>query len=71
MKEVYPVLERGLRERRLCRREVARTLGISPRGLYNKLSGVTGFTWEEALALRRAYFPGAELTELFRKEAAR
>lgn len=54
-----------MRREQITEAEVAALLGCCERTVYNKLTGVTDFTFDEAKKLRRALFPGMELEYLF------
>ena len=51
----------------VCKREVARLLGINYTTLQNKLSGVTDFTLTEAIRLKRILCIKDDLEDAFEK----
>lgn len=63
----YPVLIGEMAKRKIKKADIARTLGICDKALYNKLQGIVSFTLEEALLLRGTYFPDMAVEELFTK----
>jgi len=61
----YPELVGEMAKRQLTRTEVAKSIGISTRALYAKLSGETDFTLSEASAIRNQFFPDMSQESLF------
>lgn len=61
----FPELVGEMAKRRLTRSEIAKSLGISTRALYSKISGKTDFTLSEANAIHSAFFPDIEKDILF------
>lgn len=61
----FPELVGEMAKRRLTRTEVAKSLGISTRALYSKISGETDFTLSEANAIHAVFFPDMEKDILF------
>ena len=62
---IFPALRAEMARRGLKTADVAKALGISHKAAYNRISGVTGFMWSEALVVRNKYFPGMTLHELY------
>ena len=54
---VYPVLIGEIAKRGIKKTAIASRLGISNRCLYNKLCGVSSFTWEEICIITDCFFP--------------
>lgn len=66
-KVIYPELEAQLAKRGCYKMELAKLLGIMPRTLRNKLSGISHFTVEEAVWIQENWFSDKTVNELFRK----
>ncbi|MDE6708360.1 MAG: hypothetical protein K2K06_10045 [Oscillospiraceae bacterium] len=66
-KIVYPELEAQLAKKGCYKMELAKMLGIMPRTLSNKMSGVSHFTIEEAMKIRDEWFSDIPIEKLFRK----
>ena len=66
-KVIYPELEAQLAKRGYYKMELAKMLGIMPRTLTNKLSGISHFTVEEAILIQEKWFSDIPIDELFRK----
>ena len=64
---VYPTLIGEIAKRGIKKSAIAKHLGISERALYNKLSGIASFTWEEVLAINTCFFPDFDATSLFNR----
>ena len=62
---VYPILVAEIAKRKIKKADIAKTLGICDKALYNKLNGLASFTLEEALLLRNEFFPDKTVEELF------
>ncbi len=45
--------------------DIAETLQISAKSVYNKINGVTEFTLKETIAIRDKYFPDMTIDFLF------
>lgn len=67
MNIIYPNLEKAIRDCGLLRPALARILGISIRAFYDKLTGRTAFTLDEALLLAKR-FPDVPFLELFQRQ---
>lgn len=61
----YPNLEKGIFGRGITKKAIARGLEISPRSLYNKLSGKVEFTWREICLIQSQFFPDYDKDFLF------
>ena len=66
-KVIYPELEAQLAKKGYYKMKLAEMLGIMPRTLTNKLSGVSHFTVEEAIQIQEQWFSDIPINELFRK----
>lgn len=49
----------------ITRKILAEELGITPKTLFNKMNGITEFTWEEVKKIRQLVAPNKTLEELF------
>lgn len=69
MPVVYPVLIGEISKRGIKKSVIASRIGLSERCLYNKLSGMSSFTWEEICTITECFFPdfAKDKDELFRK----
>lgn len=65
MVAVYPTLVGEIAKRGIKKSAIAKHIGISERALYNKLSGVASFTWEEVKEINACFFPDFDPTTLF------
>lgn len=65
MKSKYPVLENNIFLKGIKKNVIAQALNISVRALNNKLCGRTSFTWEQACAIQKTFFPNMSKDELF------
>ena len=61
----FPVLVSEIASRKIKKADIAKTLRICDKALYNKLNGIASFTLEEALLLRDVFFPDKTVEELF------
>lgn len=70
MKAVYPVLISEIAKRGIKKRAIASKIGVSERSFYNKLYGVSSFTWEEICVIADCFFPdmASNKDELFSRE---
>ena len=67
-KVIYPELEAQLAKKGCYKMKLAELLGIMPRTLSNKLSGVSHFTVEEAIQIQEQWFSDMTVNELFQKK---
>lgn len=44
---------------------VAKHIGVSTRALYNKIEGVSSFTWDEVCSIQKQFFPDMLKDDLF------
>lgn len=65
MSIVYPTLVGEIAKRGIKKSAIADRLGISEKALYNKLSGVTSFTWNEVQSINKVFFPDMTPNDLF------
>ena len=49
----------------ITRKTIARELKISDKTLFNKLNGITEFTWSEIKLIRKIVAPDKKLEDLF------
>lgn len=68
MKIIFPVLEAEMKRRKITKGQLAKTLGISDKSLYNKLHGLAPFTWNEVSMIRNTYFSDMSSDVLFAKD---
>ena len=66
-KIVYPELEAQLAKKGCYKMQLAKMLGITPRALSNKLTGVSRFAIEEAIQIQEQWFNDISVNELFKK----
>lgn len=64
----YPLFEKLAFERGIKKNVIAKTIGISPRSLNNKLNGSVDFRYQEAKKIKNVFFPDQELCELFQRK---
>ena len=69
MKKIYPLMEATIVMRGIRKSVIAARLGISERCLYNKLKGITPFTWKEVEILQKDFFPDMTKEEIMNKSA--
>lgn len=65
MPVIYPTLIGEIARRGIRKCVIAERLNISERALYNKLSGLSSFTWEEVCAIKDCFFPDMDQASLF------
>ena len=65
MKIIYPVLIGEIAKRGIKKSAIATQINISVKSLYNKLSGVTPFTWDEVCKINSCFFPDMDKNDLF------
>ncbi len=46
-------------------KDAANALGVSYKTFYNKLNGITQFTWREVCILHDTFFPNFTIDEIF------
>ena len=68
-KVIFPELEANLAGKGIMKKEVCQLLNIMPRTLFNKLTGVSHFTVEEAIQIQEQFFKDMTVNELFKKES--
>lgn len=64
----FPALEDAIRSAGIKKRDIARLLHITPRGLSKKLIGENDFKLGEALLIHQAYFPNIPFVDLFKRK---
>lgn len=64
----YPILVGKIAERGIKKGTMAKTLGISPRALYNRIYGKVPFTWPEVKTICHEFFPDIKPEVLFAEE---
>lgn len=62
---IYPVLVGEIAKRGIEKRLIADAMGISYRAFYNKMTGITEFTWHEVRKIQETFFPEMDLKYLF------
>lgn len=60
-------LEAEIARKNLTKQKIADCIGISKRTLYDKLTGKTAFTINEASKLQKELFPECEMEYLFKQ----
>lgn len=68
MDSVFPILEEQMHRKKIKRHELAKLLGCCNKSLFNKLRGITPFTWDEVSLIRNTYFPDISSDELFARK---
>lgn len=63
---MYRVLRGEMVKADISIHELAFKVGITERSLRNKINGVTAFTWNEVLEIRKIVSPDMQLEELFK-----
>ncbi|MBS7174921.1 MAG: hypothetical protein KH056_01915 [Clostridiales bacterium] len=63
----YPVLERLIFERGIKKKDIAKALNITPRGLSLKLSGKRRFLWDEVCIMQEQFFTDVDKDELLKE----
>ncbi|MBA4700766.1 MAG: transcriptional regulator [Ruminococcus sp.] len=63
---MYRVLRGEMVKADISIRDLAFKVGITERGLRNKINGTTSFTWNEVLEIRKIVSPSMPLEELFK-----
>lgn len=61
----YPVLAGEIAKRGIKKKEIAQSLGICDKALYNKLNGLVPFTWPEVQIITSRFFPDFQVEALF------
>lgn len=64
-KIAFPFLIAEIAKRGIKRKQIAEALGINYKSLYNKLTGETPLTWQEASNIRNTFFPDVAYDDLF------
>ena len=64
----YPVLAGEITKRGIRKTVIADRLGISEKALYNKMSGISSFTWNEVQIINKCFFPDMTPNDLFATE---
>lgn len=64
---IYPILAAKLKENHIKLTRLAQLLCITEKSLYNKLRGITPFTWDEVCTVRAAWFPDVSSDDLFER----
>lgn len=67
MKERYPNLIGAIAMRGIKKTAIAKALNISERAFYNKLHGISSFTWNEVCVINKRFFPDMDKEELFKE----
>lgn len=61
----YPNLVSEIAKRGIKKKVIAKKIGVSERAFYNKMIGVSEFTWPEICIISSAFFPDIEKEFLF------
>lgn len=64
---VYPTMRREMADRGIKKVSLAASIGVSERTIHNKLMGLTDFTWNEALKIKKDFFPDVDMEKLYQK----
>lgn len=65
---MFPNLKAEMARRNIKVKDLASSIGVAPKTVYNRLSGRTEFTLSEMLTIKRHYFPDLTLDYLFNKD---
>ena len=65
---VYPKMEEKIATRGIKKKVMASRLGISQRCFYNKLKGITPFTYQEVEDMQKIFFPDMTKEQIMYKE---
>ena len=68
MDVIFPNLVGKIAALGIKKSEIAKRLNISERALYNKLTGISSFTWEEACLIQQYFFPDVDINWLFKRK---
>lgn len=63
----YPNLIGEIAKRGIKKVVIANALSISEKALYNKLHGISPFTWKEVCIVKDRFFPDMDKDELFKE----
>lgn len=63
----YPTLIGEIAKRGVKKTVIAERTGISERSFYNKLAGISSFTWEEVCSIQSTFFPDISKDILFKR----
>lgn len=63
-KTKYPVLVSEIARKGIRKSVMAKQLGMNSKTFYNKLNGVTEFSWPEIRLMRDTFFPDIKLEDL-------
>lgn len=63
----FPVLNGEIANRGIAKTVIARALRVSYHSFYNKMEGISPFTFEEACTIQERFFPDMDLRTLFRR----
>lgn len=61
----YPNLKFLISEKKYSQKQIAESIGITPRTFCKKLQGTYPFTLDEAFIIQNAFFPQISLENLF------
>lgn len=64
----YSTLAGEIAKRGIKKTAIADATGMSARALYNKILGVTPFTWPEVCEIQSRFFPDMAKEDLFSSE---
>lgn len=65
MSTKFPVLNGEIANRGIAKTAIARALDVSYHSFYNKMTGTSPFTFEEACTIQERFFPDMDLRTLF------
>lgn len=65
MPVVYPNLEKAARDSHIPMEKIADAIGLSAKAFTRRLSGRSCFTWRQACAIQRLFFPWMQKEYLF------
>lgn len=65
--QLYPVLSGEIAKRGIRKSAIARSINVSYHSFYNKMTGVSSFTFDEVCSIQERFFPDMDLRTLFRR----
>ena len=67
---MYQYLVYRMKVKGISNEMIYTALGVTEKTLWNKIQGITPFTWEEVKKIKQDFFPEESIEELFKLESA-